>query len=80
MHVVRIDDPVFSGAKDITRKGDGINMEALTTLKGVGADLLAWCPMCKRYISDVEVIQDCHPYNRDYAYCSDCHTGIIRSE
>ena len=54
-------------------------MEALVTLKGVGLDVLAFCPICKKWINDVEIIEGCHPYNRDCAYCPICKTGILRS-
>jgi len=55
-------------------------MEALVALKGIGLELLAFCPICKKWINEVEIIEDCHPYNRDYAYCTECKTGIVRSD
>lgn len=56
-----------------------IEMEALTTLKGIGTDIIAYCPVCQKWITEVDMCYDCHPYHRDYAYCPECNTGIIRS-
>lgn len=54
-------------------------MESLTKLKGIGTEILAWCPGCKTWISDVELIDGCHPGNRTYAYCPACNEAILRS-
>lgn len=60
-------------------------MEALTKLHFAGSEIegnesvKAWCPGCKTWIEQVEIIENCHPYNLDYVMCRDCHTGIIRS-
>ena len=55
-------------------------MEKLTDFRFEGTDRVqAWCPGCKTWIDDVDVIENCHPYNRDYIMCPDCHTGIARS-
>ena len=55
-------------------------METLTKFKGVGKELLAWCPNCKKWDYDVGMDENCHPYNRDIIYCPYCKTGLIRSE
>lgn len=56
-------------------------MELLTTMRFQGTDRIeAWCPQCHSWIGEVEMILDCHPYQRDYIICPSCHTGIARSE
>jgi len=56
-------------------------MERLTEMRFEGTDRVeAWCPKCHTWISEVGMIEDCHPYNRDYAYCEACHTGLLRSD
>jgi hypothetical protein len=56
-------------------------MEALTELRFEGSDRVhAHCPTCNKWIDEVEIIENCHPYNRTYAMCPACHTGIVRSD
>jgi len=59
-------------------------MEILTELrtegKRINGSVEAYCSVCKEWISEVEIIEGCHPGNRTYAHCPDCKTGIIRSE
>jgi len=56
-------------------------MEKLTTLRFEGSDKVqAYCYGCKKWIEQVEIIENCHPYNRTYAMCPACHTGIVRSD
>jgi len=56
-------------------------MEILTDMRFEGTPRVqVWCSGCHEWKDEVGMIKDCHPYNRDYAYCEECHTGLLRGE
>jgi len=55
-------------------------MEKLTEFRFEGSDRVqAWCPVCVKWIEQVDVCLDCYPHDRDYLYCQTCNTAVARS-
>jgi len=56
-------------------------MEWLTEKRFEGSDRVqAWCPVCVKWIEQVDVCLDCYPHDRDYLYCQTCNTALAQSD